>query len=355
MSKPSYTEYKSEDVFQQMLDSVSRLLLWGGIAATVGTLGFLIFTYSSFSGMLDTAKEAQALSNIGILGKILIAGVVSLAAATTFMFWGEETLAILQLVFGAGLYFAPLYVPSAFGGSNNRVTGEVLTALQNAGAIFGAIAVLVLVADISNRVRIRSQEGSRAEQLKYGKGVKEERDIQNVFLGKCWQLPFCRKFVRERCPIYHSRRTCWKERVGCMCEEQVIRGAMENKPIPKDQVLAAKFIPQNTRLTENQKAERCKACVIYNEHQKHKYKLMLPVTIAFFVGFYLLFRGPLLDGTAAMVQKLNVMMGKLALDKANLSNTHSGVFEEILLAAFMIVAFAYAMKMLEFLVFKLKV
>src|SRR5205823_3893098 len=122
----------------------------------------------------------------------------------------------------------------------------------------------------------------KKDTLKYGKGIKEEQNIRNTFMGKCWQLPYCRKFVRERCLIYHSRRTCWKERVGCMCEEEVIRNAMENRTIPKDAVAAAKYIPVNNRITMAQKRERCRQCVIFNEHLKHQYRLFLPVTVAAF-------------------------------------------------------------------------
>ena len=57
-----------------------------------------------------------------------------------------------------------------------------------------------------------------------------------------------------------------------MCEEDVIRGAMEGRVISKDALVAATMIPRNNKLTIAQKKERCKTCVIYNEHQKHKYR-----------------------------------------------------------------------------------
>jgi hypothetical protein len=357
MSKiPNYNESRADDVVQNALDGLSRLLLWGGLLATVSGIGFLIYTYVMFTGGAQ-ASEAQALSNINIFSKILIAGTLGLGVSTALMFWGEETLAILQLGFAAALYFAPLYLPNFLGGPSNPPPAQAaMAALQMGGQIFGALAILVLIGDITVRIRTRTQQGSRADQLKYGKGVKEERDIRNIFMGKCWQLPFCRKFVRERCPIYHARRTCWKERVGCMCEEEVIRNAMENKPIPKDMVLSTKYIPYNNKLTEGQKAERCRQCVIYNEHQKHKYKLALPLTIAIFALVYVLFRTPLLEATGSMIRNFDRVVGNLTLRKDGPGLTmKTGVFEELLLACFMIVLFAYVMKILEFLVFKLKV
>jgi hypothetical protein len=356
MSKPSpLPDYRSsaEDTFQGILDGLSRLLFWGGALGTVIGIGFLLFTYSNFSSGTGPAPEAQALNNIAIFSKVLLAGVLALGVATSIVWWGEETLAVLQLGFAAALYFAPLYLPSIFGGQESRISQEVLGSFQTTGMILGLLGMIVLVADVATRVKTRAREGARADQLKYGKGVKEERDIQNVFLGKCWQLPFCRKFVRERCPIYHAKRTCWKERTGCMCEEQVIRNAMENKPIPKDMVAAAAYIPHNNKLTENQKAERCRQCVIYNEHQKHKYRAVLPMAIVVFVGFYLLFRNQLLAATGGVITSLDKIVAGATYGKAGA--IRGGVFDEILLAAFMIVAFAYVMKTLEYLIFKAKI
>lgn len=360
MSKPGgYGPNRDlEDALQGALDSIARFLVYAGGLATIVSVGFLIYTFIVFSGP-SQASEAQAASNIEIFRKILMAGIAALGVGTTYTFWGEETLGVLQLIVAAILYLAPLFVPSLVSGGNVAPVGaRALSALQVGGLILGMIAVCVLIVDATLRVRDRAQQGARADQLKYGKGLKEEKDIQNVFLGKCWQLPYCRKFVRERCPIYHSRRTCWRERVGCMCEEEVIRNAMENKPIPKDMVAAARFIPYNNRIPLEQKKERCRQCVIYNEHQKHKYRAVMPLTVLAFGGFYALFRPQLLEATGALVQKIDAIVGTATFrpDGTQRPGTFaSGIFQEMLLVCFIIIALTYAMKVIEFLIFKLKV
>jgi hypothetical protein len=202
---------------------------------------------------------------------------------------------------------------------------------------------------------MRAQQGWKVDQMRYGKGVKEEVDRHNVFMGKCWQLPFCRKFVRERCPIYHSRRTCWRELTGCMCEEEVIRGAMENKPIPKDALMAATYIPRNMKLSVDQKRERCKSCVIYNEHQKHKYKLAMPVTLLSLAGIYVLFHGPLISGVSVLIGGLDKLVGRVTLGQVDTKIDAPTTFQELLLVCIMVIVLAYAMKILEYLIFKLKV
>ncbi len=342
------------DAFQNFLNGCAKfVMILGGLAGFVAA-GLLVFTASQAGGLAGSQPEA-ALRNIELFSKILSVGVLGAGVGASYLYWGEELLSGLQLILAGAMYFAPLFLPGLLGsGAGTPVAAAAMGALQQGGMIYGILALVVTIIDIAVRVQGRVKTGVKADQLKYGKGVKEENDKQNVFMGKCWQLPYCRKFVRERCPIYHSKRTCWKELVGCMCEEQVIRNAMENKPIPKDALLAGKMIPQNNRLTITQKRERCKTCVIYNEHQRHKYKLTMPVIVGGFILVYALFRTPLL----AMVEGLTISINKIVqagtLGAAG-KYTPPATFVEMLLAVFFVIALTYSMKLAEYLIFKLKV
>lgn len=351
----------TSDALMGFLDTAARFMLWASLLALAASLGFLLYTYMVFAGgaAAQGASVAQANANVDMLSKVLFASIFALAVATSFLWWGEETLAPLQLIGALALFFSPMYLPSMLGGGQApQIESAVLKSVQTAGAIAGIVAIFCAVGDVAGRIKTRARQGSKADQLKYGKGVKEERDVQNVFMGKCWQLPFCRKFVRERCPIYHARRTCWKERVGCMCEEEVIRNAMEGRVIPKDMVAAAKFIPRNAKLTQDQKAERCRQCVIYNEHQKHKYKLALPVVVGGVGLAYILGRTQLLDGLAVLLDRANRVVASATYQKpGSLAQESTGftVFKELLLVCFMLIIIAYLMKLIEYLFFKLKV
>lgn len=350
------------DKLSVMLDALCRfLLIAGGAAALIG----LAFLVTNFNAANNAPADVQklAIQNIGTFGMLAMVGVIGAGLAVTYLQWGEEVLWAILLIVWAILFLSPLYLPSVFGvTSMNQATQAALTAIQNAGIPIGVIGVLVMVADIITRVKTRVKEGTKADQLKYGKGLKEEKDIRNVFMGKCWQLPYCRKFVRERCPIYHARRTCWKERVGCMCEESVIRNAMEGRVIPSDAVAAAQYIPKNTKLTMDQKAERCRMCVIYNEHQKHKYKLAMPAAIGGTALVYVLFRQPMSDGINSMIGGVNTVVRQATLSKdQNKDTAKTGLgsgevaFNEIILVALLVVGMAYVIRFIEYLFFKAKV
>ena len=349
-----------EDAFGSIIDNAARATFWLGLVATIAGVAFLLVTYHAFSQATPPASIDQARSNVEILSKVLLAGVMGLVVGTTYMFWGEEVLGALQLLGSCLLWFTPYYVPGMLGGSMvTPASSAALAAIQLGGTVAAGLSVVVLIADIISRVKLRSKIGTKADQLKYGKGVKEEPAVRNVFMGKCWQLPFCRKFVREKCPIYHARRTCWRERVGCMCEEEVIRGAMDNRAIPKDMVAAAKYIPVNDKLSDRAKIERCKQCVIYNEHQKHKYKLILPILVTGYIGLYVLFRESLLQATSGFVRSADRVLGGLTFSassgKVERTVSNTPIFQEILLICLLVVFLAYSLKLLEYAIFKLKV
>jgi len=359
MSKPTNygPSFNSEDAVSGFLDLAAKICFWAGMLAVAVSSGLLIFTFHHFLGAGAPNDEiAAAAGQIDVMSKVLIFGAVAAAIGSTFLFWGEESLHVVQLVVAAALGFTPFYMPIIFQVTDNgtATSGQALGAISKGGIVLGILSLVVLLVELGMRMRIRVQQGSRTEQLRYGKGIKEER-FQNKFMGKCWQLPYCRKFVREKCPIYHAKRTCWKERVGCMCEEEVIRNAMENRPIPKDSVAAARYIPVNNKLNAAQKRERCRQCVIYNEHLKHQYRLMLPVTIGGFILIYVALRQPLLGATGDLIGKFNEVVSHATYGGAQGIQGSALPFQEILLDCFMVVLLAYVLKVLEYVIFKLKV
>lgn len=354
------------DGLQNVLDAIARFCLFVGGAAAVIGVGVLLYQLFGSGGASPDAIQA-ALKLQDYFRQAALFGLLLVSLGAAWAFWGEETAGPIMLIVGLALALTSWYVPmmQAGGVQGNVLQGNALAALSLSGYPVVIVGLFMVVAEVITRVRMRMVEGARAEQMKYGKGVKEERDIRNVFMGKCWQLPYCRKFVRERCPIYHSKRTCWKERVGCMCEESVINNAMSGKTISTDMVAAAKFIPQNHKISAAAKAERCRQCVIYNEHQKHKYNLFLPMIALGIAGAYIALRGPLADLIKGGL--LNIDKGYQAVilspdnkpmsEAVKRTSVTEGVipYHEIILFVVTLVTLAYAIKLLEYFVWKLKV
>ena len=348
------------DQFGELPLSIARFAFFAGMIVLGISLAaaYLLLSQAANLGNDAGAKEkaTQIVSNFGLFQKGLVLGSILTVAGSAYLFWEEEIMVALNLFVAGALYFAPNWVPFIAGGpavSSSTYTTGVET-IQSAGSIYGSIAILILVADIALRVRQRATHGTKADQLKYGKGVKEEKKNQNVFMGKCWQLPFCREFVRDRCPIYHAKRTCWKELVGCMCEESVIRTAMENKPVSKEALLSGAAIPRNTKLTVKAKRERCKNCVIYNEHQKHKYRLALPLIVLGYIGIWLVFRDVMASGVNGLMGTASKTVSQVTAGAVNGAANTGEIFVQFLVICILLVALSYTLKMLEFVVFRLK-
>jgi len=146
-----------------------------------------------------------------------------------------------------------------------------------------------------------------------------------------------------------------------MCEEKVIQNAMSGGTIPKDMIAAAKYIPYNLKLPLEIKKERCRQCVIYNERQKHKYKIAMPATFLSVAGIYILFRDPIKSGLSAITSGADKFLGTATLKEgsagivAQAGRSEFGMFQEILAIALMLVLLAYLLKLVEYLIFKLKI
>ncbi len=351
----------------EALNWLGSRFFWVSAAATLALSIWLVYYAMHFSSAVAISPEATQTAadlifklKIGLTVSLLVFGI-----CFSVNFVGDYALPVTLLGIAALFFFAPSWLPWSGIVSDPRVenmaalTSMAMGALSFAGIALGIGAVLYQVVDASIRVRQRIKYGGREEALGKTEVKEEEDEIRNVFFGKCWQLPFCRKFIRQSCPIYHSRRTCWKERVGCMCEESVILDALHGKVIPRDAIAAARYIPQNTRLSPEQKAERCRNCVIYNEHQRHKYNLLLPAAIVLTAAAYIILHEGLLTATNRALRDIDSAVSRFAFTTAEsgkkLVDPVPGFLDEVMLILLMLFVLSQMVRLIEFAVFKLKI
>jgi hypothetical protein len=350
--KKDPTEFQP-DILGEIPMTIARWAFWGGVLALVGSVVATIFLMSAASG--EGAKVESITNSINFFQKVLMAGVIGTVIGSAWLFWEEEMMVAINLGGACLIYFSTAILPMVMQlKEENPAVKAGYASLSTGGQIYLGFALTILVVDIALRVKQRAAQGAKKDSLKYGKGVTEESDRKNVFMGKCWQLPYCRKFVREKCPIYHAQRTCWRELVGCMCEEAVIRVAMEGKPVSKEALLSGAAIPRNNKLSDSAKRERCRNCVIYNEHQKHKYKVAMPTVVIGYILIYVFLKGPLSNMINAFLYKSN----KAIVEGSGgaIKNVQTGdFFTQFLVGAVVVVCLAYTIKVVEYAIFKLKI
>jgi hypothetical protein len=339
------------DALGELPMTIASYGFWGGMIVFVLSLVITIYLMTVAGG--DASKAATIAGSIGLFSKGILGGIFAMVVSSAWLFWEEEIMVGVNMIVSLALFFSPAWLPSVMGANANPGVTAGYDSISGGGKLYLTLALLILVGDIGLRIRQRMLHGTKADLLKYGKGVKEEVEKQNILMGKCWQLPYCRKFIRERCPIFHAKVTCWRELVGCMCEESVIRTAMENKPVSKEALLSGSAIPRNNSLTVSQKRERCKNCVIYNEHQKHKYKLAMPGIVIGYGLVYILLKAPLADMINGMLGSASNTVKGLTAGAIKEVNT-GDYFTQFLVGAFLVVLMAYTIKVVEYAIFKLK-
>lgn len=337
---------------------------------------------------------------------------VAIFIVTLCIQWYDEpSLGLSLAMVGALLYFGvPILLEQMIG----EPAGWLQQRNQGALAVYNELRVLGLLAMVPGGLfllrdlyvlvveRSRRQEDERAN-LQYGSAVDEEQAPPSAWIGmlaKCWQLSYCREYFRLRCPIFYARTRCWRERVGCMCEENVIRTSMshllpdaeaerpsyrpnaqllgeageeappeqevtqQTRPVAARNVplrIAPKDvrIPSNPNMPMELKRERCRNCVIYMEHQRLKYQFLAPLSVLVVPGLAALFFADIQRALGALLEGADRVVARLSLDpnirEYGFSTAIPASAQYVLLACLVVIATTMVLRFLEYTTFKLKI
>jgi hypothetical protein len=382
----------------QVLDNVKKVFQFA-LIISLAMFGYLLYgllsgAFADAAMKLDEAKHALTLVNQ--VSTYLNIGVVLTMLCAILLYYEELTFGFALLGISAVLAYGIQLGMLAFGGDAKQYTagGAAQTFLHETwlmAMMIGAPGVLIVLRAMGVRF-MEAREGEDLTSMQYGGNVQKE-EVPRAFLpilAKCWQLPFCRAGVRENCPIYLAKTKCWKERVGCMCEENIILLAMggSEKQQPVNITKEMGFvaigdiltkgneekraniqtrvgprgvrIPTNPHVTDVQKRERCRNCIIYNEHQRVKYSffsvpvtLFVPVLVFSQFDTVRLWLSSLLQGLDHLVNHISIS-GTTSVDFSR-QITGSVPIEAIIIGCMTLVVMTWAQRFLEYCIFKLKI
>lgn len=387
---------------QTVIDIVSKIFLIG-LIASLALFGYLI--YGLLSGQLANlstvpkADQRRILELIQSVSQYFNISLVITLICAVVLFYEVETAGVIMLLLAGFLaYGLQLSIDFLFAGEAGRLlkgpaSALTLQEIKTASVLIGAPGALLFLRNLYLKIA----DGRRGEDLAnmtYGKEVAKE-DVPRAPIGafaKCWQLPFCREGIRVHCPIYHAKTKCWKERVGCMCEENVLRLAMggeERKPIDmtkesgfvpigdlivKSEALTKAAIstrvgprgvriPTNPHITDAQKRERCRNCVIYNEHQRMKYNFYAPIVTIIVPILVMLQFDQLRVMLKSGLHMLDSLIAHIKFTPSGTDSTSSITttingslpIEAILIGIITLLVMTWVLHVLEFCTFKLKI
>ena len=402
INRPSVDFDANSFLSDKVIDILTKVFQVSLIPTILLTLWLM---WGLFSGRLadvagmSAADHASALQTITTLSLWLNVSLLLTIVSGGLIYLEIEALGVIYLLVAAFLAFGLQFVISALfsGQSAKLLSGDAskatLREIQLMAYIIGIPGMLLAIKTLLGKI-FNSKHRDLAN-LSYGKGAArtERKEPLIGALAKCWELPFCREGVRVRCPIFHAKTKCWKERVGCMCEENIILLAMGgNSPddpektqtlnkqsgfVPIGDLLSKHAevskvniptrvgprgvrIPTNPHLSDHQKRMRCHNCVIFNEHQRRKYQfLSAPVTL--FVPLLVIFQ---FDNLRQMIDSILVVLDRLigqvsfhAVESSNLTKEISGnlSIEVVFIVCLTLVLMTWAQRFLEYTMFKIKI
>ncbi len=351
-----------------------------GFAALAGALLLLYLFWGLWSGAwshsalahLPHAARAQQADNLALIFNLLSGTSFVLIAALLVCCAKAEGVGYWLL--GVAVAFAegvPFVTAEVYGQMHQTASVVSQTALKDFATLawlFGVPGVLWTVVDIARRLLAAADIAAvQRANAKYGHGVTKQpvKTQRQVFLGRCWEGPFCKDHVRVKCPVFLEKRgPCWQRKEGCMCEERIILQAMI-APDWKDQMSRAdKAASMSTGarqvLTPAAKRERCRSCVIYNEHQRQKHKalttlVLIGIPTLLVVNFDWLRHlvNQFLNLTDATTKRF-----AFSSDPTGVAFLHNGdysLFAWIMVFVFAVVLLSQALKLVEYVCFTLKI
>jgi hypothetical protein len=288
-------QVKEEFDFFLFLTRWARWLLQLAIAAFVIAAGYIL--YAIFSGALNQAADAAQLArlarNLTTMGQLMTLACLVGGVCFVIMTIGDIAFAVALALLGAALMFGlPVLVAS-------NVHTEQFAYLinlwsKNAGMAIFVVVGLRILYEIVEQLRTAGTRRKEKEEEEQVAGLqKAKRPPKPGVWSPCWKLPYCHEAVREQCPAFKNRKSCWRYGAGCNCDpsliERLIRsGALEagkgaSRASSREKTAHAAYVRSDLAADAPLKASErtipCTKCPIYLDHQRQKFKIVNPIAV----------------------------------------------------------------------------
>ncbi len=351
---------------------IERMFVWGGAAFVIG-LAYV--AWGILSGRIGEAMHLSAAERFQITKivifacKILAYGGIACIIGAAARFYYEEVLGYLLLIAGAALYWGSAVVAGPhIQGMSPKVAELAVFAikqLQTVGTIALALAVPFILMDLWAKLRGISR--SPKVETPQAPAKVSEAPTSRLYLF-CWQMPYCRDYLRKVCTAYDQRKPCWRIKSGCYCDENMILKVLQRSSTSKisgfDQRYSSASIGLAKNLTPAQKRERCRQCFLYIEHQKQKYRMISPLAFPAVIFLMWAYLKPVKELLAKALKLTDEFAGVVSFGPAPdqvIGNawidatTTSGIVEWLFIICIGMILLSYVLRAIEFAVFDLKV
>ncbi len=362
----SYRPQSNTTDWYEILVGWAATLFKLALAAFVVAYGY--YMWAVLGGYLRQAVTPRIISNLNLMGNILIGASIVGTICLCLMTLDEVAWAVLAGIVGAFVAFGtPRIIASS--GAQSQAVQIVLRHSVNAGiAIIAVVAVRVLweiwLYIATGPKRTKEEREIEEEKAK----LKKPGAVTARFWARCWEMPYCHESVREQCPAYKARKTCWKYGFGCMCHprliEAVIMASTKGAKTAQERAIKAGYVRSDlaadVKLSKEERTIPCSKCPIYIEHQRQKFRIVNPIAIVATLGGLALAYKPMMGLYRAFVQMLSNLAARFTLtDHVNPAEWFSYLDTPTVRIFFFIIVgtliLAYVLKAIEWLIIVKKV
>ncbi len=354
------TAFKYASFFSALL---LLYLLWGLWSAAWSHEGIAALNVAGRQRQFDNAALIAKVLSVSLLATVA-ALLVCCARAEETGYWLLGTAA----VFYGGVPFITNQAFYVRHQTASRVSLAVLGDFQALAWLFAVPGIVWATIDLARRFGEAAESAAiQRANVKYGATATRQAGSRQrqVFLGRCWEGPFCRDNIRVKCPIYLKKRgPCWWYKEGCMCEERIVLQAMIAPDWREKSSEARKSLEGGPRknLSPEAKRERCRNCIIYNEHQRQKHKALTVLALIFLPAMFVLnfawvqgLVSRFLAGLDAMTRRFSFSSDTSGFAALHGSSDTYGIIVWVFIFAFGVVFLSQVMKLIEYCCFKLKI
>jgi len=258
--------------------------------------------------------------NLELMGQVMtVAGFLG-AVALVLLTLEDVTFAVVLGILGAGLTFGmPILVASNLQANASTPASAINTWSGNAGMGMLFVVGVRILWEIISQIRNAGSRGLTAEEKAAAAAVvdKKKKWKKPGLWDHCWDMPYCHEAVRDICPAYKARKSCWRFGYGCNCDPSLIEtlirtgGSSLGKGVSKEtaaqrvrDAYVRSDLAADAVVGTGQRTIPCSKCSIFVEHQRQKFRVLNPVAVVgTIVGLAFLYK-PLL---AVYTQVINFM------------------------------------------------
>jgi len=301
-----------------VISAWAGLVLKIALAATVIAYGY--YVWAIVGGYLARPVNVNPLilSNLAIMGRALVVASILGTITLLYLTFEEVAWAVLAGVVGAGFLFGtPLLIASYAQGAQSESVGIVTAYTKWAGQAVLVLVVARVLLELAMYVAAGPKE--RPEEKAEAEKFKRVGAITAKLWARCWDMPFCHDAVRDTCPAYVNRKTCWKFGYGCMCNPKLIEalirastGGHATTRRAEGEYLRSD-LEADVALSSAQRTIPCVKCPIYVEHQRQKYKIINPIVIVLTLTGLILGYAPIMDLYRRFLQVLSSLAARFTL------------------------------------------